>query len=175
MSSDGKRTLTDRETGNGSIHSTARFSSRRPRGRCRRADETIEQRLRGGGNCRDRSPRDRAGYYPPLLNGMRGSHPGSFEAAHALRDGVHENAGTETGEVYDLIVVGAGISGLAAAHFFRAQTSRGKPHPHSRQSRRLRRPRQAKRVFLGRTDAAVERRELWPSKARARMARWQAN
>jgi len=68
---------------------------------------------------------DRPGYYPPLLNGMRGSHPGSFEAAHALRDGVHENAGTETDEMYDLIVVGAGISGLAAAHFFRAQTASG--------------------------------------------------
>ncbi|MGI9289000.1 MAG: twin-arginine translocation signal domain-containing protein, partial [Pseudomonadales bacterium] len=23
-------------------------------------------------------------YYPPLLNGMRGSHKGSFEVAHAL-------------------------------------------------------------------------------------------
>ena len=23
-------------------------------------------------------------YYPPLLNGMRGSHQGSFEVAHAL-------------------------------------------------------------------------------------------
>ena len=30
---------------------------------------------------------DAPGYYPPLLTGMRGSHPGSFEAAHALRDG----------------------------------------------------------------------------------------
>jgi spermidine dehydrogenase len=68
---------------------------------------------------------DRPGYYPPLLTGMRGSHAGSFEAAHALRDGAHEDRGIETGETYDLIVVGAGISGLAAAHFFRAQTSNG--------------------------------------------------
>src|ERR1700722_15097792 len=65
---------------------------------------------------------DRAGYYPPLLTGMRGSHPGSFEAAHALRDGVSQDPGIDTGETYDLIVVGGGISGLAAAHFFRAQT-----------------------------------------------------
>ena len=65
---------------------------------------------------------DRPGYYPPLLTGMRGSHPGSFEAAHALRDGAKHDAGIETGETYDLIVVGGGISGLAAAHFFRAQT-----------------------------------------------------
>ena len=27
------------------------------------------------------------GYYPPTRLGMRGSHPGSFEAAHELRDG----------------------------------------------------------------------------------------
>jgi spermidine dehydrogenase len=60
------------------------------------------------------------GYYPPLLTGLRGSHPGSFEAAHALRDG---DAGplpvSATGERYDLVVVGAGLSGLAAAWFWR--------------------------------------------------------
>ena len=32
-------------------------------------------------------PQDLAGYDPPILTGMRGSHPGSFEAAHSLRDG----------------------------------------------------------------------------------------
>jgi spermidine dehydrogenase len=64
---------------------------------------------------------DAAGYYPPLLTGMRGSHPGSFEDAHALRDGKSWPAATDTGEEYDLIVVGGGISGLAAAHFYRAQ------------------------------------------------------
>ncbi|MGM0633637.1 MAG: NAD(P)-binding protein [Pseudomonadota bacterium] len=56
--------------------------------------------------------------YPPGLTGLRGSHPGSFEAAHALRDGQSFNA-SDTGEYYDLVVVGAGISGLAAAWFFR--------------------------------------------------------
>jgi spermidine dehydrogenase len=66
---------------------------------------------------------DRPGYYPPLLNGMRGSHPGSFEAAHALRDGAAPERGVDTGETYDLIVVGAGISGLAAAHFYRSRTN----------------------------------------------------
>lgn len=62
------------------------------------------------------------GYYPPALTGMRGSHPGSFEAAHSLRDGTFwDTAGKpeDTGETYDLIVVGGGISGLAAAHFYR--------------------------------------------------------
>ena len=62
---------------------------------------------------------DLAGYYPPALTGMRGSHPGSFEAAHALRDGKAPPPVTATGETFDLIVVGGGISGLAAAHFYR--------------------------------------------------------
>jgi len=58
---------------------------------------------------------------------MRGSHPGSFEAAHALRDGISPKAGAspiDTGEYYDLIVVGAGISGLAAAYFYRETARR---------------------------------------------------
>src|SRR5260370_31722550 len=61
-------------------------------------------------------------YYPPELTGLRGSHPGSFDAAHSLRDGTFwDSAGKpeDTGEVYDLIIVGGGISGLAAAHFYR--------------------------------------------------------
>jgi spermidine dehydrogenase len=66
---------------------------------------------------------DQADYYPPALTGLRGSHPGSFEAAHALRDGAAIAAAEDSGEQYDLIVVGAGISGLAAAHFYRAGTS----------------------------------------------------
>jgi spermidine dehydrogenase len=65
---------------------------------------------------------DSPNYYPPALTGLRGSHPGSFDAAHALRDATFWNtAGTpqDTGESYDLIVVGGGISGLSAAHFYR--------------------------------------------------------
>src|SRR3546814_6447528 len=50
---------------------------------------------------------------------MRGSHPGSFEDAHALRDGTAFDNVTDTGETYDLIVVGGRISGLSAAHFYR--------------------------------------------------------
>jgi spermidine dehydrogenase len=69
------------------------------------------------------APQDAAGYYPPLLTGLRGNHPGSFEAAHRLRDPAfwpHAGKVTATGETYDLVVVGGGISGLAAAYFYRA-------------------------------------------------------
>jgi spermidine dehydrogenase len=67
------------------------------------------------------APQDVPGYYPPLLTGLRGSHVGSFEGAHALRDGQSIGAPNDTGESYDLIVVGGGISGLAAAYFYRAK------------------------------------------------------
>jgi spermidine dehydrogenase len=67
-------------------------------------------------------PERAAGYYPPALTGMRGNHDGTFTTAHRLRDGGKWDAGgpaTKTGESYDLVVVGGGISGLAAAYFYR--------------------------------------------------------
>ena len=67
-------------------------------------------------------PEQSPDYYPPALTGLRGSHPGSFDAAHSLRDGTFWDAAgapQDTGESYDLIVVGGGISGLSAAHFYR--------------------------------------------------------
>ena len=72
----------------------------------------------------EQAAQDAVGYYPPALTGLRGNHPGSFETAHALRDAdFWPQAGTvaATGEDYDLVVVGGGISGLAAAHFYRAK------------------------------------------------------
>lgn len=66
--------------------------------------------------------RENAGTYPPALTGMRGNQPGSFDVAHSLAREGHSDWGpftdTDAG-VYDLVVVGAGISGLAAAHFYR--------------------------------------------------------
>jgi len=64
---------------------------------------------------------DREGQnYPPTRTGLRGSHPGSFETAHALaREGKAFPSPRDLDEEYDLAVVGAGISGLAASHYYR--------------------------------------------------------
>jgi spermidine dehydrogenase len=59
--------------------------------------------------------------YPPALTGLRGQHDGSFEVAHAFaRSKVNfhtDDAAID--ESYDLVVVGGGISGLAAAWYYR--------------------------------------------------------
>ena len=69
----------------------------------------------------DFAPEKAIGYYPPALMGMRGNHDGTFTFAHRLRDGGSwdsDGAAVSTGETYDLVVVGGGISGLAAAFFY---------------------------------------------------------
>ena len=58
--------------------------------------------------------------YPPLRHGLRGAHDGAFEVAHQMRDqrGWDFSDAVDSGERYDLVVVGGGISGLAAAQIF---------------------------------------------------------
>jgi spermidine dehydrogenase len=70
----------------------------------------------------DLEAQDAPGYYPPAKTGLRGSHIGSFETMHKVRDGAFwEDAPKpiDTGETYDLVIVGGGLSGLGAAHYFR--------------------------------------------------------
>ena len=67
-------------------------------------------------------------YYPPSLTGLRGSHIGSFEIAHAMAmaGARFDFPKEQTDSTYDLVVVGGGISGLAAAKFFRDQAGADK-------------------------------------------------
>ena len=68
-------------------------------------------------------------YYPPALTGLRGSHIGSFEVAHQLaREGRSDWGAVSEPDIdlYDLVVVGSGVSGLSAAHFYRQE------HPNAR-------------------------------------------
>lgn len=70
------------------------------------------------------APEKAKDYYPPGKTGMRGNHDGAYTYAHRLRDGMAwdaEGGAEPTAETYDLVVVGGGISGLAAAYFFRKQ------------------------------------------------------
>jgi spermidine dehydrogenase len=67
--------------------------------------------------------------YPPRSTGLQGQTDASRLVAHGLRDGSYwASAGPvrDTGEAYDLVVVGAGISGLAAAFLYRQQAGADK-------------------------------------------------
>ena len=67
-------------------------------------------------------------YYPPSLTGLRGSHPGSNTHSHARAWAGKSDWGSTTklDNVYDLIVVGGGISGLAAAYFYQQKHGKDK-------------------------------------------------
>ncbi len=105
-------------------------------------------------------PQDQPGYYPPVLNGLRGSHPGSFETAHALRDGDFWSQRPGAAGHRRALRPGRGRRrhqrAFGGALLPRRQAERADPDP--RQSRRLRRPRQAQRVPPRRPAAPAERR-----------------
>jgi spermidine dehydrogenase len=66
------------------------------------------------------APGESSVYYPPTLTGLRGNHDGSFEVSHALAwNGQKPAEYRALDEHYDLVIVGAGVSGLATAWFYR--------------------------------------------------------
>lgn len=72
------------------------------------------------GSARGASP----SYDPAAQTGLRGHGEPAMQTLHAVRDGAFWESAPPiepTGEHYDLVIVGAGISGLAAAYLFRQQ------------------------------------------------------
>ncbi len=60
--------------------------------------------------------------YPPLRSELRGQYPAAVEAFDGIRSGKYSRIAlndSEISEEYDLVIVGGGISGLSAAHFYR--------------------------------------------------------
>ncbi|MBW8727698.1 MAG: NAD(P)-binding protein [Inquilinus limosus] len=89
---------------------------------------TVGAAALGGPLARSAFAAGPAAAYPPKLTGLRGHHEGSYNVMHSVRDGTFwDKAGAPeaTGERYDLVVVGGGISGLAAAVQYRKQAGAG--------------------------------------------------
>jgi spermidine dehydrogenase len=58
--------------------------------------------------------------YPPGRSGYLGSRPADFEVAHAVRDGRRYDLDAQpVGERCEVVVIGAGLGGLACAHYLR--------------------------------------------------------
>jgi spermidine dehydrogenase len=74
------------------------------------------------GDLQPPAPAARPAAYPPALTGLRGNYPDAIAAFGPIERGTYRQfpaLDVDTREEYDLVIVGAGISGLAAAYFWR--------------------------------------------------------
>jgi spermidine dehydrogenase len=72
--------------------------------------------------AQESSVNEGAANYPPRRLGLRGNFPEAVSEFDAIRQGKYAAfpvADSEIHEEYDLVIVGGGMSGLAAAHFWR--------------------------------------------------------
>ena len=73
-------------------------------------------------------PAAAAGDYSPARTGLRGNYPAAVREFAAMQNGAHRQfpaVEVDTGEEYDLAIVGGDISGLSAAHFWRRALGAG--------------------------------------------------
>jgi spermidine dehydrogenase len=69
-----------------------------------------------------------AAVYPPVRTGLRGNFPAAVDIFNPIRQGRYTQfpvGNAEITEEYDLVIVGAGMSGLSAAHFWRTALGDG--------------------------------------------------
>src|SRR6202171_618419 len=74
----------------------------------------------GAANARAQTTGTSPANYPPTRSGLRGNYPAAVDEFDRIRAAQYAQFPVSDGNIheeYDLVIVGGGISGLAAAHF----------------------------------------------------------